>query len=497
MRDTVRSQAILDRLIEIAPGEAAPAAGRRWRPRFGLAGRVLVLFVALVMVAEVAVFVTSIASFRDNWLRNRLSAGFTAVLVFESIPPEALSPDFTHALLDSVGARIIVLKAHGARRILAASELPPKVDEIYDLQTPAFLSMLAASYRTLFAADGRVLTILGEAPMGGEAVELTLDEAPLKRAMEGASRRILTWSLITSLLAAAIAVAIIHVTMLRPVRRLTTSLTAFADDPENPAHVIVASGRDHEIGHAEAALALMQDTLARELKQKKHLAALGLAVAKINHDMRNMLASAQLLSDRLAGVNDPLAQRLAPKLVATLDRAIRFCQATLTYGRAADPPPTLRPMPLRPVVADAVETTALSAQGRLTISNAVPDGCEIVGDPEHMFRILTNLLRNAAEALQRAGAAPGREPSITVSARRAGPEVTIEVADTGPGIPAGARATLFAPFHASQRHGGSGLGLAIAADLARAQAGRLVLASADGDVGTRFHIILPAAGPPR
>jgi signal transduction histidine kinase len=492
MRDTVRSQATLDRLIETAPS-AALAPRRLWRPRFGLAGRVLILFAGLVMIAEVAVFVTSIVNYRDNWLRNRLSAGFTAALVFEGIPSEALSPEVTRSLLDSVGARIIVLKANGARRILAASDLPPKVDEIYDVQTTSFPAMLAATYRTLFAVDGRVLTVLGEAPQGSEAVELTLDEAPLKRALEHAAQRVVTWSLITSLLAAAFAVAIIHVTMLRPVRRLTTSLTAFANDPENPAHIIVASGRDHEIGHAEAALALMQDTLARELKQKKHLAALGLAVAKINHDMRNMLASAQLLSDRLAGVDDPLAQRLAPKLVATLDRAIGFCQATLTYGRAADPPPQLRAMPLRPVVADAVETTALSGHGLLQIHNAVPDRCEIVGDPDHMFRILINLLRNAAEALDRAGAAPGQEPKITITAQRVGAEVVIEVADTGPGIPPSARTTLFAPFQASQRHGGSGLGLAIAADLARAQAGRLVLASADDDLGTRFHIILPVS----
>ena len=492
MRDTVRSRATLDRLIE-SPAPARPAS-RRWRPRFGLAGRVLFLFAALVMVAEVAVLLTSIASYRENWLRNRLSAGFTAALVFEGIPADTLAPEFTRGLLDSVGARIIVLKAHGARRILAASEMPPRVDEIEDLQTATVLSMLAATYRTLAAPGERVLTVLGDAPDGGEALELTLDEAPLKQALKDASRRIFGWSLVTSLLAAAFAVAVIHRTMIQPVRRLTTSLTAFADDPENPAHVIVPSGHDHEIGHAETALALMQEALARELKQKKNLAALGLAVAKINHDMRNMLASAQLLSDRLTDVADPLAQRIAPKLVATLDRAIRFCQATLTYGRATDPAPHLRPIALRPIVIDAVATAALSAGGQIAIHTDVPDAAAVIGDPEHMFRILTNLLRNAAEALDRAGAAPGHEPTITVATRRAGADIVIEVGDTGPGIPAAARATLFAPFHASERSGGSGLGLAIAADLTKAQNGRLVLA--DVPVGTCFHIVLPAADAP-
>ena len=61
-----------------------------------------------------------------------------------------------------------------------------------------------------------------------------------------------------------------------------------------PRAIIVPSCGNHEIAHAEEELAIMQDSLARELNEKKHLAALGLAVAKINHDMRNMLASAQL-----------------------------------------------------------------------------------------------------------------------------------------------------------------------------------------------------------
>ncbi len=79
----------------------------------------------------------------------------------------------------------------------------------------------------------------------------------------------------------------------------------------------------------------MEQTLVDELRTKKNLAALGLAVAKINHDLRNMLSAAQLLTDRLVDVRDPLTQRLAPKLVSTLDRGIRFCQAILGLWQGA------------------------------------------------------------------------------------------------------------------------------------------------------------------
>ena len=236
--------------------------------------------------------------------------------------------------------------------------------------------------------------------------------------MEVYSQRLLAMTLAMSAIVATLATIAFNMMVLRPVRRLTNNITQFGADPENAARIITPSGRKHEIGQAEAALAIMQESLVRELNQKKHLAALGLAVAKINHDMRNMLASAQLLSDRLANVTDPLAQRVAPKLVATLDRAIRFCQATMTYGRAIDEPPKLRRFALRPLVEEAAESIALQPGGAVEIVNDVPAEVEIVADAEQMFRVLANLIRNGAEALQSAGPAPGWPAEVRISARR-------------------------------------------------------------------------------
>ena len=152
-------------------------------------------------------------------------------------------------------------------------------------------------------------------------LEVTIDEAPLTAAMHAFARRILIYSLIVSVIVATLAALALHRMILRPVRQLTGSIVDFGVDPGDRTRIISPSGRNHEIGQAERALAVMQAALVLELGQKKHLADLGLAVAKINHDMRNMLASAQILSNRLAGVPDPLAQRLAPKLVATLRTA--------------------------------------------------------------------------------------------------------------------------------------------------------------------------------
>jgi signal transduction histidine kinase len=480
---------------------------------FGLAKRVLFLNIVFVMLAAMMVYFPTIAGYRENWLHNRLSAAYTAALVLEAAPSAMAPPEISRQLLESVGARVIVLNMRGTKRILAAAELPPAVDAVYDLRNPTFGPSVVHAMETLLAPAGRVITILGDAPMGGEAVAITMDEQPLKSGMEAFSKRILAMTLVMSAIVAILATIALNVMVLRPVRRLTSNITEFGADPENAARVIIPSGRNHEIGQAEAALARMEGSLVRELNQKKHLAALGLAVAKINHDMRNMLASAQLLSDRLANVTDPLAQRVAPKLVATLDRAIRFCQATMTYGRAIDEPPVLRRFALRPLVEEAIESMALQLDQGVEIVNDVPPGFDIVADAEQMFRVLVNLIRNGAEALQSAGPAPGWPAQVRIGAqRRDCPEAqgaqgcartVIEVADTGPGVPPAARPKLFSAFFTADRAGGTGLGLVIAADLVRAHGGSLTLAppsepeaSGLGSVqpGAHFLIDLPFCG---
>jgi signal transduction histidine kinase len=469
---------------------------RAQRQRLGLASRTVLTVVAFVMTAEFIIYIPLIANYRDNWLRNRLSAAFTATLVLEAAPRAMVSEQLSRELLDSVGARIIVLQANGTRRILAATSLPPAVDEFYDLRKATFAESLASTWRTYFAADNRVITVLGAAPRGGEAIEVTMNEGPAKAALHIVAGRVLAISLTISALVSALAVSILHFMVLRPMRRLATNITEFGADPENESRVIVPSGATHEIGRAEAALATMQETLVRELKQKKHLAALGLAVAKVNHDLRNMLASAQLLSDRLTNVTDPLAQRLAPKLVATLDRAIRFCHATLTYGRATDEAPKPQILDLHGAVNDAAESVCPSGSSRVAIINKVPQGFSLLADPEHLFRVMVNLMRNGVEALDRAGPESGKPAQVMVRADTIGDDAIVEIKDTGPGVPPSVRAQLFTPFSSSSRPGGSGLGLAIAADLVRAHGGSIELVPNEDDRGgATFRITLPQRRP--
>jgi signal transduction histidine kinase len=478
-----------------SPEAGAPTdAGRALRPiRFGLASRVMWLVILFVMLAEVAVYVPSIASFHNAWLHDRLSSAYTAALVFEAAPASAVPDELAGAILGSVGAKTIVLKTKDTRRLLAVSDMPSWIAETVDLRDPSFWGSVVSTFHTLSARRDRVLNIVGDAPMGADHIEITLDEAPLRRAMWRYSINVLLVSLAISAIVALLAMAAIHVMVLRPVRRLTTNITAFGRNPEDASLVIEPSGMSHEIGVAEDALAVMQRDLLRELNRKTRLAALGLAVAKINHDLRNMLASAQLLSDRLSELSDPLGRRLAPKLVATLDRAIAFCQSTLVYGRAVERPPKPGRLALHPLVEDVIETVAPMATG-ITLTNEVARDCEIYADTEQLFRVLMTLVRNGVDALMGAGAQAGAPPEVAIRARRDGEIWLIEVSDNGPGVPERARAALFQPFLSAARPGGTGLGLSIAADIVRAHGGEISLVRAESATaaGATFRFSLPA-----
>jgi len=233
----------------------------------------------------------------------------------------------------------------------------------------------------------------------------------------------------------------------------------------------------------------MQRDLASMLQQKSHLAALGLAVSKINHDLRNLLASAQLFSDRLASVPDPNVQRFAPKLMQSLERAIAFCQSTLSYGQVKEPPPERKAVALEALVEDVRETLGISSESRVRWITSVERGLSVDADSEQLFRVILNLARNALQALEsRAPNEPGRD-QLRITGRREGAVVSVEISDTGPGVPERARAHLFEAFQGSTRRGGSGLGLAIAAELVRAHGGDIRLV--DGTIGATFRLTIP------
>jgi len=385
---------------------------------------------------------------------------------------------------------MVAVKTGNQRKLLAINDMPHEVQHDIDLRETTSMHAIWNALRTLlFSSDTDVMRIVGQGPPGTDFIEIVIEEAPLRAKMFAFSRNILLLSLLISAITATLVYLSLHYLFVRPLNRLTTNMVSFRQDPENASHIVVPSNRTDEIGIAERELAAMQRDLASMLQQKSHLAALGLAVSKINHDLRNLLASAQLFSDRLASVPDPNVQRFAPKLMQSLERAIAFCQSTLSYGQVKEPPPERKQVALEALVEDVRETLGISTDSAVRWITSVERGLYVDADSEQLFRVVLNLARNALQALEaRAPNEPGRD-QLRITGRREGAVVAIEVSDTGPGVPERARAHLFEAFQGSTRRGGSGLGLAIAAELVRAHGGDIRLV--EGTIGATFRLIIP------
>lgn len=459
--------------------------------RLGLSAKLLVLTILFVMLAEVLIYLPSVANFRRNWLNDRLAAAQVAVLVLEGAPQEGLPEGSENRLLMGVGARAIAARVGGARRLLSLDSMPPAaVSRTVDLRTLDWMTAIGEALETLLMRPAQMpMRVIGKAVGGADFVELVIDEAPLRRAMLKFSTNLLLLSLLISGLTAVAVYVALNWMIVEPIRQLAANVMEFEADPENPHRIIEPTGRADEIGEAQRALARMQMTLAGELRTKKHLAELGLAVSKVNHDLRNMLAAAQLMSDQLVETRDAKIKRFAPRLIATLGRAIDFCQATLAYGRAAEATPVLKDVVLRQLVADQAEMLGLSGPIKVGFSNDVPAELIAPCDPDQMARVLLNLMRNSVQALTQAGAEDGRQPELTVKAERDNGSVVLRVIDNGPGVPERARANLFQAFRGSVTPGGTGLGLAVAAELVRLHGGSIALEPSQA--GAVFRVTLP------
>jgi signal transduction histidine kinase len=484
---TVKSE---DDIVPVAGSQQASPSRRpaRFRP-LGLSGKLLLLTIPLVLIAEILIYVPAMANFRMNRLNDRLAAANTAALVLDAAPSGMVPDSLARQILGSIGARAVAIKMGQQRRLLASAGLPPAIDHDIDMRDMTVWSAIVDSFVVMLETGNQAIRVIGPAPGGAQFIEVVIDELPLRQAMYRFSNNLLLVTLGITILTTALVYLALHFLFVRPMRRLTANLVGFHQNPESSARIIVPSQRSDEIGVAERELSDMQRDLVSMLHQKSRLAALGLAVSKINHDLRNLLASSQLLSDQLASVPDPRVQRFAPKLMRSLERAIAFCQSTLSYGRAQEAAPDRRMIQVEPVVNEVRESAGLASDATITWVNAVERGLSIDADPDQLFRILLNLVRNAAQALENHPQGDASTQQIRVTGRREGAVAIIEVSDTGPGVPAKAREHLFEAFQGSARPGGSGLGLAIAAELVGAHGGNIHLV--EGTIGATFRITLP------
>ncbi len=449
-----------------------------------LSARLLILTVLFVMLAEFLIWAPSISRFRKTYMEEHVLRAHLATLALEAMPEKAPDRQLEEALLEQTDVHGIVLKGPERRTLMLANDMPPNVDEVIDLRQGGFFGWISDAFMALSQDENRVLRIIGTSPKRADVtVEVLMDETPMREAMYAFSARILQLSIVISFFTAGLVYLSLRWLMVRPIQRITSSITAFRRAPEDATRELRASNRSDEIGMTERELAKMQGELRQALGQKERLATLGAAVAKINHDLRNSLATAVLAFDRLATIDDPEVKSVLPRLYNAVDRAVQLCSQTLDYaGEAA---PELKPslFHLQELVneAGAAYREADSDDRVIALKNSIDFSVDLEADRAQLYRVFSNLISNAREA----GATV-----MQVVAAKDHEQVIIDLTDDGSGFSEKARAKLFQPFAGSARQGGTGLGLVIVRDVLRAHGGDIELVDTGPD-GTHFRISLP------
>lgn len=449
-----------------------------------LSAKILLLTVTFVIVGELLLYIPSIARFRLGYLQERIAAAHLATLNLSPRLALELDMDTLDALLRHAGVLSITVGTPGSGLSLMLGEVAPP-DRIVDLSDQRWPTLIKDAFETFRHRGERLIRVVGESPQEkGTIVDVILPEAPLWVAMVDQSIRILSLSVALSLVVASLLFLSLQTLIVEPLRRITRELAVFRDRPEDATADIAPPRRTDEIGVVERALADMRQALRQALATRTRLAALGAAMSRISHDLKNILSTAVLISDRLESSADPSVRKVAPRLIDTLDRAARLCSETLSYARTGPPAPVVQQTNLVELIGKvqaALDGGAASVRWHIE----VPEDLDLLVDPDQFFRVLFNLARNAIEAM---GAGGGE---LTISAEPGPHLLILDVADTGPGIPARVKEQLFEPFASSAKPDGTGLGLAICRELMRAHGGEIELLESS-ERGSVFRLRLPA-----
>ena len=448
-----------------------------------LSARLLLLTIIFVMLAEVLIWTPSIARFRKNFIEDTIARAYLATLALESLSETEPNDTLEMALLDQTGTLAISLQAADRRLLFIGDDMPPPVDVMADMMDATWLDYTASAFDTLLSHENRVVRAVGMPPNRPDIViEVLFRENRMRDAMVDFSARILTLSIAISLFTAMLVFVALQWMIVRPVRRLTRSMVRFRENPEALPLPQGSSIRHDEIGIAQREMTEMQRQIRSAMKQKDRLATLGTGMAKINHDLRNTLATAVLVSDRLQYIEDPEVKRVTPRLMRAVDRAIEMCSQTLIY--AGDDAQSLRCESL--VLADLIDEVRSGfledeTEPTLTWNIDVDPAVRLYADRLRLHRVIENLCKNAMQS----GAS-----ELSFASFVDGDRAVLDICDNGPGMPEVALKNLFRPFVASGRSGGTGLGLVIVRDILLAHGATIDLDKTGPD-GTRFRIVLP------
>ena len=451
-----------------------------------LSGKLLVLTILFVLLAEAVIFFPSASSFRKDWLQERaISAGHLAIAL-NAAPESYNRMMLSETFMRDTDISVVKTTQNGKSQLVLGTP-PENTDlDVIDLRTDLMGMQLRATLAAFTGKEG-YFRVIAEPPPGEiESLEYLVPKRALQQAMEKYCHNILGLSILIAIITGVMLYSVLRYLIVKPLQCLSDDISEFEDDPSAPLKTKRTHDRKDEIGDLSRAFTEMQEGVQTSLEQRKRMADLGLAVSKINHDLRNVLTSAQLVSDRLAMDKDERVAKMGERLVRAVDRGVRIAEGVLEYGSEKEEILDLETVNLSQIAEEAANDT-LRRYPDVSFDNQIDPKLAAKADADHTYRIFQNLIRNAAQALK-------DRPNAIVSmeARNGGDKVYTVLSDNGPGLPDKVRETIFTPFSTGGGRGRTGLGLTISKELAEAQGGGIRLVSSD-DQGTAFELTLQAA----
>ncbi len=456
-----------------------------------LGAKLLTVTLVSVMAIETLLLVQAIAVEQRRYLMRDVDKAHLIMLALTETPMEAPNMILRDKLLSGLAAQSISADFPGImtmvlqRRDLAAG-LNDEEPRILHPADGAWFHDIPSALLTLWGQGLRSeIAVVAPAPQDTQ-VQVTIRKSGrgLVRHLRQYASNILGLSLLISLFTGLLVYAALYTLIVRPIRQLAEQMQRFAKAPERFSQVLSQQRRD-EIGVVQESFDLMRDTVQSAFRQKSRLATLGTAVTKINHDLKNVLSTALLMGDSLASSSDPMVAKIAPRLVASIEKATSVCTDTLDFTR--DAALSLQPEPVRLAglaleVGNAlgVDPSAPAGVG-LAFCYEGPQDASLVSDRLSLFRILSNLGHNAAQAGAR---------QLTLRVEVGEESLNLQLCDDGPGLPQRVQDHLFEPFISVGKAGGTGLGLAIVRDLSELLGGEVSLDKTDSS-GTCFRLRLP------
>jgi len=447
------------------------------------------------MLAELVIFIPSATEFRQDWLNMRAQQAGLLALALTGVPDYEASEILTKQFMEDTDVIMMSAKRDGMSEFMLGQ--PPEVSDIdvIDLREKRRLPLFRDAFRAFFGSSEGSLRVLAASPVQGQdALELIIPKDKLQWAMRDYAKRIAYLSLAIALITGLMIYLAMLFMIIRPIEKLVTGLANFREDPEKRRSNLPPSSRKDEIGQLQREFYDMKQGVRASFKQRERLATLGMAVAKINHDLRNVLASASLVSERLERDQEDRIAKMGARLTRTIDRGIKLTSEVLNFSLSGQDEADLAVVRISLLVGEAAGDTLGSfgtGARRISFTNKIPSEMIVTADKDHTYRIFHNLFRNAAQAMAKI---PDDEAirNLTVEAIPAGDHISILVKDTGPGLPDKAKNNLFKAFASASGRGSTGLGLTISQDLAREQGGDIMLESTS-DAGTVFAVSLQKA----